>query len=79
MNDKLFEQMMSAVDDDLLEEAQLPMNKQRTTKSKRAWAILAAGAAACIALVAATTLHTPLKPWDTASRSRQMPRKHHIF
>lgn len=62
MNDKLFEQMMSAVDDDLLEEAQLPMNKQRTTKSKRAWAILAAGAAACIALVAATTLHTPKAP-----------------
>ena len=53
MNQDLFTRMMSAVDEDLLEEAQRPI------KRKRPWAMLAVSAAACIAVIAATTLHTP--------------------
>ena len=56
MNKKLFTQLMSAVDEDLLEEVQLPMN----TAKKRPWAALAVSAAACIAVIAAATLHTPV-------------------
>ncbi len=48
--------MMSAVDEDLLEEAQRPA-KART---KRPWIALAVSAAACIAVIASTVLRTPV-------------------
>ena len=61
MNQKRFERMMSAVDEDLLEEAQLPLKAQRAARAKRSWVMLAASAAACIAVVAATTFRMPVQ------------------
>ncbi len=58
MNNKLFERMMSAVDEDLLEEAQRPVK----ARSKRPWITLAASAAACIAVIVAIMPHTPAPP-----------------
>ena len=58
MNNELFERMMSAVDEDLLEEAQRPA-KART---KRPWITLAAGAAACVAAIVAIMPHAPEPP-----------------
>ena len=55
MNNELFERMMSAVDEDLLEEAQRPA-KART---KRPWITLAASAAACVAAIVAIMPHAP--------------------
>ena len=54
--------MMSAVDEDLLEEAQRPVKNKR---KGRTWATLAVSAAACIAVVAAAVLHTPKQPQTT--------------
>lgn len=58
MNNKLFERMMSAVDEDLLEEAQRPVK----ARSKRPWITLAASAAACIAVIVAIMPHAPAPP-----------------
>ena len=58
MNNELFERMMSAVDEDLLEEAQRPA-KART---KRPWITLAASAAACVAAIVAIMPHAPEPP-----------------
>ena len=55
MNQDLFTRMMSAVDEDLLEEAQRPVKHQR----KRPWIALAASTAACIAIIASTVLRAP--------------------
>ena len=60
MNQDLFARMMAAVDEDLLEEAQRPVKAPRMFKTKRSWAALAVSAAACIAVVAVTTLRTPV-------------------
>ena len=62
MNDKLFDNLMSAVDEDLLEEAQRPIKTQRKLKT---WATLAVSAAACVAVIAAAVLHTPKQPQTT--------------
>ena len=59
--DELFERMMSAVDEELLEEAQRPVKIQ----TKRPWITLAASAAACIAVLASTMLRAPAPPPDT--------------
>ena len=56
MNQDLFARMMSAVDEDLLEEAQRPVKTQK----KRPWIALAASAAACVAVLASTMLHAPV-------------------
>lgn len=61
MNNGLFERMMSAVDEELLEEAQRPVKIQ----TKRPWITLAASAAACIAVLASTMLRAPAPPPDT--------------
>ena len=58
MNNKLFERMMSAVDEDLLEEAQRPVK----ARSKHPWITLAASAAACIAVIVAMMPHAPAPP-----------------
>lgn len=58
MNNELFERVMSAVDADLLEEAQRPMK----AKAKHPWITWAAGAAACIAVIAAIVPRVSLSP-----------------
>ena len=58
MNQDLFARMMSAVDEDLLEEAQRPMK----TKTKRPWITLAASAAACVAVIVSTIPRAPVSP-----------------
>lgn len=58
MNNKLFAQMMSAVDEDLLEEAQRPIKKQPLMKKILPLATIAVCTAACMALIAMTVLQT---------------------
>lgn len=56
MNHERFMRMMSAVDEDLLEEAQRP----RKSRTQRRWITLAASAAACIAVIAVSMPHIPV-------------------
>lgn len=58
MNKKLFELMMSAVDEDLLEEAQIPVKPRK----KYPWLALAAGAVACIAIMASILPREQVSP-----------------
>ena len=58
MNQDLFARMMSAVDEDLLEEAQRPMK----TKTKRPWITLAVSAAACVAVIVSIIPRAPVSP-----------------
>ena len=58
MNDKLFERMMSAVDEELLEEAQHPVKSRRN----RSWITLAVSAAACVAVIMTAIPRAPVTP-----------------
>ena len=58
MNNKLFDRMMSAVDEDLLEEAQRPAKARK----KRPWVTLAVSAAACVAVLVSILPKAPVTP-----------------
>ena len=58
MNDKLFKQMMSAVDEELLEEAQRPVKPRKN----RSWITMAVSAAACAAVIMTAIPRAPVTP-----------------
>lgn len=56
MNNELFDRVMSAVDDDLLEEAQYPARAKRPSLAP--WIALVVGAAACLAVIVTARAQT---------------------